>query len=287
MSRASSTSVIASKPPKKPGIRLDAKSRVGIAAGGMFVLAWLAAPPARAADEPPLPELLDRVSAQVGRFWDYFSSVACTERVTQTKLGDKGKVLSERRESFDYLIMLRSRGLELTVDESRVETAHTQSKKDASLLETNGFSLFTLIFHNMYQSRYKFQQLPDEPVDGRRLRCLGFQQVSNDHPLSLLHLRDRDYPMAWRGKAWIDPATSAVVRIRAGLGDSMADMGLLRLDADVSYSGIRLNGPETYWLPTRAEVEAQTKRQHWVNTHVFSNYKRFSVDTDVKLGPVN
>ena len=287
MTRASSTSVIASKPPKKPGIRLGVGARGGVAGGGMLVLALLVTPVAKAADEPPLNELLDRVSQQVGRFWDYFSSVACTERVTQAKLGDKGKVLSERRGSFDYLIMLRSRGLDLTVDESRVETAHTQSKKDASLLETNGFSLFTLIFHNMYQSRYKFQQLPDEPFEGRRLRCLGFQQVSNDHPLSLLHLRERDYPLAWRGKAWIDPASSAVVRIHAGLGDSMADMGLLRLDADVSYSGIRFNGSETYWLPTRAEVEAQTKRQHWHNIHSFSNYKRFSVDTDVKLAPVN
>jgi hypothetical protein len=286
MTRASSTSAITSEPPKKPGIRLGARARGGIAAGGM-VLALLAAPAAKAADEAPLPELLDRVSKQVGRFWDYFSSVACTERVTQTKLGDKGKVLSERRESFDYLIMLRSHGLDLTVDESRVETAHTQSKKDASLLETNGFSLFTLIFHNMYQAHYKFQQLPDEPVEGRRLRCLGFQQVSNDHPLSLLHLRERDFPLAWRGKAWIDPASSAVVRIRAGLGDSMADMGLLRLDADVSYSGISFNGSEPYWLPTRADVEAQTKRQHWHNIHSFSNYKRFSVDTDVKLAPVN
>ena len=181
--------------------------------------------------------------------------------------------------------MLRSRGLDLMVDESRVETARAQSKKDASLLETNGFSLFTLIFHNMYQSRYRFQQLPDEPVEGRRLLCLGFQQVSNDHPLSLLHLRNRDFPLEWKGKAWIDPASAAVVRIRAGLGDSMADMGLLRFDSDVSYSGIRFNGSETYWLPTRAEVEAQTKSQHWHNTHLFTNYKRFSVETDVKIAP--
>ena len=258
---------------------------LGVVRASIVALALLATWPAKATDDPSLHELLDRVGEQVGRFWDYFSSVACTEKVTQTKLGDKGKVLSERRESFDYLIMLRSRGLDLTVDESRVETARAQSKKDASLLETNGFSLFTLIFHNMYQSRYQFEQLPDEPVDGRRLRCLAFHQVSNDHPLSLLHLRNRDFPLEWKGKAWIDPASAAVVRIRAGLGDSMADMGLLRFDSDVSYSGIRFNGSETYWLPTRAEVEAQTKSQHWHNTHLFTNYKRFSVETDVKIAP--
>lgn len=252
----------------------------------VLVLAPLVALPAEAATEPPLGQLLDRIGQQVGKFWDYFASVTCTEKVTQTKLGDKGKVLSQRRESYDYLIMLRSHGMDITVDESRVETAHAQTKKDASLLETNGFTLFTLIFHNLYQSRYEFQQLPDDSSNGRPLRCIAFHQVSNDHPLSILRLREQDYPLAWRGKAWIDPDSSAVVRIQAGLGDSMADRGLVRLDADVTYSEIRFTDSPAYWLPIRAEIEAETKRQHWHNIHLFTNYRRFSVDTDVKMSPV-
>ena len=259
----------------------------GFSAGVRLALALWAVLPANAATQPPLSELLDRVGQQVGKFWDYFSSVTCTEKVIQTKLGDKGQVLSQQRETFDYLIMLRSRGLDITVDESRVETAHAQSKKNGSLLETNGFSLFTLIFHNLYQSRYQFQQLPDDSLKGRRVRAIAFQQVSNDHPLSILRLREQDYPLAWRGKAWIDPDSSAVVRIQAGLGDSMADNGLLRLDADVTYSEVHFSGSPAYWLPTTADIEAQTKRQHWHNTHLFENYKRFSVETDVKTSPVH
>lgn len=287
MTRPSLISVIDSRPPaRKKASPGAAHSGFWPAAAAILILALPAARPAKAS-EPALGQLLDRISEQVGKFWDYFSSVTCIEKVTQTKLGDKGKVLSERRESFDYLIMLRSRGLDLTVDESRVETAHAESKKDASLLETNGFSLFSLIFHNLYQSHYQFRELPDTSQNGRRLRTIGFQQVSNEHPLSILRLREQDYPLAWRGTAWIDPDSSAVVRIQAGLGDSMVDRGLLRLDADVTYSGIRFNGLQTYWLPTRAEVEAQTKRQHWHNTHLFTDYKRFSVDTDVKIAPVH
>jgi hypothetical protein len=62
----------------------------------------------------------------------------------------------------------------------------------------------------------------------------------------------------------------------------MADMGLLRLDADVSYSDVTFNQSIRYWLPTRAVVEAETKRQHWRNTHLFSDYRRFDVETQVK-----
>jgi hypothetical protein len=120
-------------------------------------------------------------------------------------------------------------------------------------------------------------------LQDRRLLRIAFEQVSRDHPLSVLKLRELEYPLQWRGTAWIDPASWAVVRIQAGLGDSMADMGLLRLDADVTYSDIRFNGSNAYWLPARAVIDAETKRQRWHNTHLFTNYKRFTVDTDVKI----
>lgn len=191
-------------------------------------------------------------------------------------------MLFEQRETFDYLIILQSSGQDLSVDESRVEKTHKASKGSASLLETNGFSIFSLIFHPMYQSHYEFSRLPDDKQGGRELLRIGFRQISDDHPLSVLKLRDRQYPLEWSGTAWIDPASYDVVRIQAGLGSSMADTGLLRLDADVSYSDVSFNAATNYWLPARAVIEAETRRQHWRNTHLFSSYKRFDVETEVK-----
>ena len=187
----------------------------------------------------------DHVGRQVEKFWSNFASVTCTEAVTQSKLGEKNKVLFVQHETFDYLIALQSSGQDISVDESRLEKVHTGSKGKASLLETNGFAIFTL--------------------------------------LSVLQVRELEYPLQWRGTAWIDPFSWAVVRIQAGLGDSMADMGLLRLDADVTYSNVQFNSSTSYWLPARAVIDAETKRQHWHNTHLFTGYKRFTVDTDVKI----
>jgi hypothetical protein len=243
----------------------------------------LAAGPATATTQPTLAELLDHVGRQVEKFWTNFSSVTCTETVNQSKLGDKNKVLFVQRQTFDYLIALQSSGQDISVDESRLEKASTGSKGKASLLETNGFAIFSLLLHPLYQSHYQFQQLPDESSQDHRLLCISFQQVSRDHPLSVLRLRELEYPLQWRGKAWIDPASWAVVRIQAGLGDSMVDVGLLRLDADVTYSDVNFSGAAAYWLPARAVIDAETRRQRWHNTHLFTNYKRFTVDTDVKI----
>ena len=276
MIRSSSTSATVSNRPPTRGGRFAACLWLAF-------LSFATAATATAATDSRLATLLDHIGRQTEKFWSTFASVTCTETVAQAKLGDKNKVLFVQHQTFDYLIALQSSGQDISVDESRLETVHSRSKGQASLLETNGFGIFTLLFHPLYQSRYQFQQLPDESLQDRRLLRIAFQQVSRDHPLSVLRVRELEYPLQWRGTAWIDPVSWAVVRIQAGLGDSMADMGLLRLDADVTYSDIRFNGSAPYWLPLRAVIDAETKRQHWHNTHDFTGYKRFTVDTDVKI----
>lgn len=256
--------------------------RRAVAKVSLAILIVAAATPARAA-EAPLTNLLSHVGQQMEKFWNYFASVTCTETVTQSKLGERDKVLFAQHESFDYLIVLQSAGLDISVDESRIQKARTASKGTASLLDTNGFSIFSLIFHPLFQDRFQFQALPDDVSDGRRLLCVSFQQVIRERPLSVLKVHDRDLPLEWRGTAWIDPATWAVVRIKAGVGDSMADYGLLQLDADVTYTAVKFSDSTVYWLPAKATIDAETKRQHWRNVHTFADYKRFSVDTDVKL----
>ncbi len=168
------------------------------------------------------------------------------------------------------------------MDESRIEKNHKASRGNASLLVTNGFSLLTAIFHPLYQSRYEFEELPDDTAQGRRLLRIGFRQIAPDHSPAILTLREREYPLQWKGTAWVDPDSFSVVRIQAGLGSSMEDIGLLRLDADVTYSFVKFSGTAEFWLPTQAVIEASTKRQHWRNTHLFTDYHRFDVETDVK-----
>jgi len=42
-------------------------------------------------------------------------------------------------------------------------------------------------------------------------------------------------------------------------------------------------GEDFYWLPATAAIDIQTERQHWHNTHLYSNYKRFTVKTEDKV----
>src|ERR1035438_7518459 len=90
-----------------------------------------------------------------------------------------------------------------------------------------------------------------------------------------------------RGDGRGAPGTGAgaVVRVTAGLMESMTDMGLKSLTADVRYARVDFKGEQgSHWLPATAAIEVETAHQRWRNTHTFSNYKQFSVDVKSEVG---
>ena len=64
----------------------------------------------------------------------------------------------------------------------------------------------------------------------------------------------------------------------------MEDVGLKTLRSEVDYAPVPFRDlKESYWFPASASVEVETSRQHWRNTHVFTDYQRFSVSTEEKV----
>jgi len=250
----------------------------------VLVLACLAARPACAASNSP-DDLVSRTSQQVTHFLEQFSDVKCTEKVTQEKLGKEDKVELKEESTYDYLVILTNAGGELSLDESRLAVREAKSdKKNTSLLVTNGFATLFLVFHPYYAESFRFTALEDEVVDGHRLSKTAFQHVRGTRSVAALALRGKEYPLELSGTAWIDPQTGTIQKIVADIGDTMQDVGLKTLRSEVQYAPVPFRGlKETYWFPAQASVEVETPRQHWRNTHRFSDYKRFSVDTEEQV----
>jgi hypothetical protein len=99
-----------------------------------------------------------------------------------------------------------------------------------------------------------------------------------------LALRGREYPLDLSGVAWIEPATGIIGKIDAGLATSMEDIGLKSMRSEVQFHPVPFaNSKDVYWFPAQASVEVETPRQHWRNTHNFTDYKQFSVSTEEKV----
>jgi|SRR5579871_1323234 len=230
----------------------------------------------------PLDDLLARAGQQVARFWDQFSAVTCIETVEQDKLSDDGKVLLKKRNAYDYLVLLQFSGDDLMVNESRVLQGKAAKESDRALLSTSGFSTLVLIFHPRFHSSYLFTDQGSDP-QMPLLRRVRFEHIRGRRSPSVLQLRSREYPIEWQGTAWMDSATGNITRIQASLKEPLEDVGLMRLDSEVRYSPVPLGGAkELPWLPMAAQIEADTRHQHWRNLHQFTAYRQFSVSTDSK-----
>jgi len=250
----------------------------------VLALACLVARPAGAAGNS-LDDLVSRTGQQVSHFLEQFSDVKCTEKVTQEKLGKDDKVELKEESTYDYLVILTNAGGELSLDESRLAVREAKSdKKNTSLLVTNGFATLFLVFHPYYAESFRFTALEDEVVDGHRLSKTSFQHIRGTRSVAALALRGKEYPLELSGIAWIEPQTGTIQKIVAEIGDSMQDVGLKALRSEVEYAPVPFRGvKETYWFPAQASVEVETPRQHWRNTHRFTEYKRFSVDTEEQV----
>ncbi len=234
----------------------------------------------------PLEEMIGRANDQVSRFVEQFSDVKCTEHVLQEKFKADGKVELKEESTYDYLVILTNAGGEISLDESRLalHEAKKDQKKNISMLVSNGFATLFLVFHPYYSSGFQFTDLGEDTIQGQKFRKVQFKHIPGMRSPAALALRGREYPLDLAGVAWIDPGTGAIGKIDAGLAGSMEDIGLKSMRSEVEFRPVPFRGSkDVYWFPSQASVEVQTPRQHWRNTHNFTDYKKFSVSTEEKV----
>jgi hypothetical protein len=235
---------------------------------------------------PALHQLLQRAGKAVERSWEQLASVNCRESVSQTKLNKNGKLASRQESLFDYLVVLQIQGEDLIVQESRLPVRQAGAVKKVPLLVTNGFSTALLVFHPFFQGSFEFSPPEEDTLGGRKCVRVKFAHVRNTRSPSALRLKGRDYPIEWQGAAWLDPSAGTLLKIRLELKSAMEDVGLRALRADVAYAPVRFeNQILEYWLPSEADIDAETPLQHWRNVHRFAEFKRFTVDTQVITQP--
>jgi hypothetical protein len=227
---------------------------------------------------------IEPTGARVSAYLAELSEVTCTEHVSQEKLTRSGKVELRQESTFDYLVMIDGSDDAFSLNESRLVKQQGASGKNLPLLVTNGFSTLFLIFHPYYREAFVLTPEAEVVESGERLVRIHFQHVRGKRTPIALAVRGREYPLEIAGDAWIEPVTGAITRIEAGLAEPMDDIGLRTLHFQVNYSPMKLAGSEQpFHYPTSAYVELETRKQHWRNIHMFTNYKRFGVSTEVAV----
>lgn len=230
----------------------------------------------------PLEDLLRRTDAHVSQFLALISEVNCSEHVLQERLDEKGRTQEKQESSFDYLLMLSNADGELNLVESRIAPDEDKraKKPHKPLLVSNGFPALFLVFHPYYASSFQFTFIGQEVLDGKSYSRVEFRHIPGMKSPAALAVRGREYPLEIVGTAWIDPSTGTIAKLTANINSGMEDIGLRTLHSELRFAPVTFHGvQEAFWFPAQATVEVESLHEHWRNTHRFSDYKRFSVDT--------
>jgi len=237
-------------------------------------------PPASAADAA----LLRRAGSAAEELIKNLGMVRYIEQVSQYKLRSNGKPEYQQEAFFDSLMLVHVKDGRMSAEESLEQEKPAVRFEQRPLLTTSGFSTLALILHPYYEPSFRFTPLGEEVVEGRRFLRLHFEHVKGADSPTVLRLRNRDYAIGLSGTVWLDAQSGAVARITGELAEPLDDIGLHSLSCDVRYASVELQKtPEKLWLPVSATVDLETPRQHWRNVHLFSGYRRYSVD--VRVGP--
>jgi hypothetical protein len=221
-------------------------------------------------------DLLDRAQGAVVSYISKLAEVHCTEDVEQVKVLPNGRPEASLKTQYDYFVLLQGTAGDLQLAESRLATASAKQRQQPLLL-SNGFSMLLLIFHPYYRGGFTFTPEGQDDAAGRRVVRYHFAHVDGARTPAALALRDREYPLDLQGSAWIDAETGQPLRIDAELLHPMTDIGLRSLKVHVEYAPVvALAGHPV--LVSVADVDLETPRQHWKNSHLFRDYKLFSTD---------
>ena len=246
------------------------------------------APLASAADQDStnatINQLLGSAAAQVTKMIEQFSDTKCTERVEQEKLGPDNRILLKEESTYDYLVILSDNNGELSLLESRIAVHEAKAdKKHTPMLLSNGFATLFLVFHPYYANSFRFAYNGQVLRNGQTFATIGFTHIAGTKSPAALALRGREYPLELSGEALIDVETGDIARITAGIGDTLQDVGLKSLRAEIEFAPAPFRSVKPIWLPTLASVDVETPRQHWRNRHQFTDYKQFSVGTQEQV----
>jgi hypothetical protein len=222
---------------------------------------------------------VDMAGQHVTSYLAELADVRCTETVTQEKLTGNGHVEEKEQAKYDYLIMIDGNEDGLHFNESRLESSVAHHKQ-LPMLVTNGFSTMLLIFHPYYRDSFNFESGAEEVIGGKTAIPVHFSEIAGHRAPAALALRGRVYPINLKGTAWLDKQSGEVIKMDASLQDDMSDVGLRSLTVHVEYDPTALGNRPKMNLPTLAEVDVETPKQHWRNKHVFEGYKSFSVDAE-------
>jgi hypothetical protein len=242
-----------------------------------------------AASQDQLPMVLERVGQTLTLLFHDFPQVACDEEIVSeapahARRGTFGRAMDRK---FRYIVIPRPMGDFPAFEEYRTDLKG--NPRDASSLGdlfmiTSDFVSTGLYLSTANLPDNNFRHFGIQAIRNRKCHVVGFaQDPERVHTVSLFLFRGKAVALLVQGLAWIDSETFQLLRIKTWLLAPRADIGLIVLTSTVDFYPVQPSGFErVLWLPRDVTVVGDYGGNWFRNTHHYSNFKLFRVESTIK-----
>lgn len=246
-----------------------------------------------AKNQDKLPGILARTGqAAMAAFAD-FRQVECNEVVSSEmrhsnayfRFGPFAKVYH-----FHYIIIPKRLSYTVAFNEYRtdmlgkpVDLSHEAGLK----MITSDFTSAWLYLSPLAQKRSGFRLLGTQKIDKHQCLVVGFAQDPRKvRSVSGFRVGKRTAALLVQGVAWINERSFLIQRVHTWLLAPRPDLGLYVERSTADYFGVRPKGvTKTLWVPHKVTVFVHYRGALLLNTHLYSNYKLFRVESAIKPAP--
>ena len=235
-----------------------------------------------------LDDIVKNASARVTDLPALVDRYTATEILHHEELNAAGYADHVDNLSFNYLASIREIknrfGEFLDVQEYR--NGSTGNDMFPDQMASTGLPSVVLIFHPWLISDF------DIHCEGLSRVHAGFawqiyftQKKDKESRIRQYRMGGHVFPIALKGRAWIDANTFQVVRLETDLREPRADLRLNTEHLVMEYGPVHFKSrKEVLWLPTSADYYAIFRGHRFHRRHSFADYILFSIDDKQKLG---
>jgi tetratricopeptide (TPR) repeat protein len=235
-----------------------------------------------------LEDITKNASARVTELPALVDRYTATEMLHHEEINAAGYANHVDNLSFNYLASIREIknkfGEFLDVQEYR--NGSTGNDMFPDQMASTGLPSVVLIFHPWLISDFE-------------MHCEGLSRVGTGFAWQVYFTQKKDkesrirqyrmgghvFPIALKGRAWIDANTLQVVRLETDLREARPDLRLNTEHLCMEYGAVHFESrKEVLWLPTSADYYAIFRGHRFHRRHSFTDYVLFSIDDKQNIG---
>ncbi len=246
-----------------------------------------AVPPVEPGITCSLLDVLKKTQARVQELPEVVDRYAATELLHHESMNNAGYADLVADMSFNYVASVRELkskyGEYLDVQEYRNGSTGTEMFPEH--MGSTGLPSIVLVFHPLLISDFEMKCEGLSRAHGGFAWQVHFRQRDDkESRIRRYRITGHSYPIALKGRAWVDADTFQIVRLETDLREPHPQ---LKLDAEhlvMEYGPVKFKSRnEELWLPSSADLYAVIRGHRFHRRHAFTNYILFSVDDKVKI----